>query len=147
MHGSAVLAVIRGEISVEGGSHVEQAAEHHKKSPTAPFACGASARIAGGITKRDAARERCIMLARASDHTFQAGGHTDRALQAHVEHVHKSRAGYRSQQTYRETGGLNYHAHATRLPKLKQEHEWLREADSQVFARFWKKPSKAAARF
>jgi putative transposase len=38
-----------------------------------------------------------------------------------------------SQQTYRETGGgLNYHADATRLPKLKQEHEWLREADSQV---------------
>jgi putative transposase len=38
-----------------------------------------------------------------------------------------------SQQTYRETGrGLNYHAHATRLPKLKQEHEWWQEADSQV---------------
>ena len=38
-----------------------------------------------------------------------------------------------SQQTYRETGGgLNYHADATRLPKLKQEHEWLREADGQV---------------
>ncbi len=38
-----------------------------------------------------------------------------------------------SQQTYRQTGtGLNYQAHATRLPKLKQEHDWLEEADSQV---------------
>jgi putative transposase len=38
-----------------------------------------------------------------------------------------------SQQTYRETGkGLNYHALAIRLPKLKQKHEWLQDADSQV---------------
>jgi putative transposase len=37
------------------------------------------------------------------------------------------------QKTYRETGkGLNYHALAIRLPSLKQEHEWLRDADSQV---------------
>lgn len=34
---------------------------------------------------------------------------------------------------YRETGkGLNYHAMAMRLPKLKQEFEWLKEADSQA---------------
>lgn len=38
-----------------------------------------------------------------------------------------------SQKTYRETGkGMNYHVHAIRLPQLKREHEWLREADSQV---------------
>lgn len=34
---------------------------------------------------------------------------------------------------YRATGkGLNYHAMAIRLPKLKQEFEWLRDAYSQV---------------
>lgn len=34
---------------------------------------------------------------------------------------------------YRTTGkGLNYHAMAIRLPKLKQELEWLRDADSQA---------------
>jgi len=34
---------------------------------------------------------------------------------------------------YRATGkGLNYHAMAIRLPKLKQEFEWLGEADSQA---------------
>ena len=33
---------------------------------------------------------------------------------------------------YRATGkGLNYHAMAIRLPKLKQEFEWLGDADSQ----------------
>jgi putative transposase len=38
-----------------------------------------------------------------------------------------------SQRSYRETGrGLNYHALATRLPKLKGEHEWLKAADSQA---------------
>lgn len=38
-----------------------------------------------------------------------------------------------SRRTYLETGkGLTYHALATKLPKLKQEHEWLREADSQA---------------
>lgn len=38
-----------------------------------------------------------------------------------------------TQQTYRETGkGLSYHALAVRLPKLKQEFEWLKDADSQV---------------
>ena len=32
-----------------------------------------------------------------------------------------------------ETGkGLNYHAMAIRLPKLKQEFEWLGDADSQA---------------
>src|ERR687885_52849 len=35
--------------------------------------------------------------------------------------------------TYRETGkGMTYHALATALPKLKAEHQWLREADSQA---------------
>lgn len=38
-----------------------------------------------------------------------------------------------TQELYRSTGkGLNYHAMAVRLPKLKQEFEWLRDADSQV---------------
>ena len=38
-----------------------------------------------------------------------------------------------SQQTYKATGkGLSYHALATKLPKLKQEFEWLKEADSQA---------------
>lgn len=38
-----------------------------------------------------------------------------------------------SRRTYLETGkGLTYHALATKLPKLKQEHAWLREADSQA---------------
>ncbi len=38
-----------------------------------------------------------------------------------------------SQEIYRETGkGLNYHAMALRLPKLKQKNEWLKDADSQV---------------
>jgi putative transposase len=35
--------------------------------------------------------------------------------------------------TYRETGkGLTYYALAMKLPKLKAEHEWLAEADSQA---------------
>jgi putative transposase len=38
-----------------------------------------------------------------------------------------------TQQTYRETGkGLSYHTLAVRLPALKQEFEWLKDADSQV---------------
>lgn len=38
-----------------------------------------------------------------------------------------------SRRTYLETGkGLTYYALTTKLPKLKQEHEWLREADSQA---------------
>ena len=38
-----------------------------------------------------------------------------------------------SQQTYKATGkGLSYYALATKLPKLKQEFEWLRDADSQA---------------
>jgi putative transposase len=37
------------------------------------------------------------------------------------------------QETYRATGkGLNYHTLAIRLPKLKQEFEWLKDADSQA---------------
>src|SRR5689334_21907207 len=38
-----------------------------------------------------------------------------------------------SSELYRTTGkGLNYHAMAIRLPKLKQEFEWLGDADSQA---------------
>lgn len=38
-----------------------------------------------------------------------------------------------SRRTYLETGkGMTYHALTTSLPKLKHEHEWLREADSQA---------------
>lgn len=38
-----------------------------------------------------------------------------------------------TRRTYLETGkGLTYNALATKLPKLKQEHEWLAEADSQA---------------
>jgi len=38
-----------------------------------------------------------------------------------------------SRRTYLETGkGLTCNALATKLPKLKQEHDWLREADSQA---------------
>ena len=38
-----------------------------------------------------------------------------------------------TQELYRSTGkGLNYHAMAIRLPKLKLEFEWLKEADAQV---------------
>jgi putative transposase len=38
-----------------------------------------------------------------------------------------------SEATYKATGkGLTYHAMATRLPQLKEEFEWLRQADSQV---------------
>lgn len=39
----------------------------------------------------------------------------------------------KSQGLYRATGkGLNYHAMAVRLPKLKHEYEWLKDADSQA---------------
>ena len=38
-----------------------------------------------------------------------------------------------TQELYRATGkGLNYHAMAIRLPKLKREFEWLKEADAQA---------------
>ena len=38
-----------------------------------------------------------------------------------------------SQRTYKSNGkGLSYYAMATKLPKLKQEFEWLKEADSQA---------------
>lgn len=38
-----------------------------------------------------------------------------------------------SRRSYLETGkGLTYNALTTKLPKLKHEHEWLREADSQA---------------
>jgi putative transposase len=39
----------------------------------------------------------------------------------------------KTQEIYLATGkGLNYHALAIRLPKLKQEFEWLKDADSQA---------------
>src|ERR1700726_4108657 len=45
---------------------------------------------------------------------------------------------------YRTTGrGLNYHAMAIRLPKLKQEFEWLGEADSQVLQQSLQNLSRA----
>ena len=38
-----------------------------------------------------------------------------------------------TQELYRATGkGLNYHAMAIRLPKLKKDFEWLKDADAQV---------------
>lgn len=38
-----------------------------------------------------------------------------------------------SQKAYRETGkGLNYYAMAVKLPKLKKEHPWLKDAYAQV---------------
>lgn len=38
-----------------------------------------------------------------------------------------------SRQAYMDTGrGMNYYALATQLPKLKREHVWLKEADSQA---------------
>lgn len=38
-----------------------------------------------------------------------------------------------TQKLFRETGkGLNYHAMAVQLPKLKQDHEWLKDADAQA---------------
>ena len=49
---------------------------------------------------------------------------------------------------YRETGkGLNYHAMAVRLPKLKQEFEWLGDADSQVLQMSLQNLSRAFENF
>lgn len=52
------------------------------------------------------------------------------------------------QELYRETGkGLNYHAMAIRLPKLKQDHEWLKEADSQALQQSLQNLSRAFENF
>ena len=49
---------------------------------------------------------------------------------------------------YRTTGkGLNYHAMAIRLPKLKQEFEWLGDADSQVLQASLQNLSRAFENF
>jgi putative transposase len=49
---------------------------------------------------------------------------------------------------YRETGkGLNYHAMSVRLPKLKQEHEWLKDADSQALQQSLQNLSRAFENF
>lgn len=54
----------------------------------------------------------------------------------------------KSQELYRETGkGLNYHAMAVRLPKLKQEHEWLKDADSQALQQSLQNLSRAFENF
>lgn len=52
------------------------------------------------------------------------------------------------QTQYRETGkSLNYHALAVRLPKLKQEFEWLREADAQALQQSVQHLSRAFENF
>lgn len=49
---------------------------------------------------------------------------------------------------YEETGkSLNYHALAVRLPKLKQEFEWLKEADAQALQQSVKHLSRAFDNF
>lgn len=49
---------------------------------------------------------------------------------------------------YRATGkGLNYHAMSTRLPKLKQEFEWLGDADSQALQASLQNLSRAFENF
>jgi putative transposase len=49
---------------------------------------------------------------------------------------------------YRATGkGLNYHAMAIRLPKLKQEFEWLGDADSQALQASLQNLSRAFENF
>jgi putative transposase len=54
----------------------------------------------------------------------------------------------KSQELYRETGkGLNYHAMAVRLPELKQEHEWLKGADSQALQQSLQNLSRAFENF
>ena len=53
-----------------------------------------------------------------------------------------------SQEMYHVTGkGLNYHAMAIRLPKLKQEFEWLKEADAQVLQQSLQHLSRAYENF
>src|SRR5258706_13632904 len=54
----------------------------------------------------------------------------------------------KSQELYRATGkGLNYHAMAIRLPRLKQEFEWLKDADSQVLQQSLQNLSRAFENF
>src|SRR6266481_397134 len=54
----------------------------------------------------------------------------------------------KSQELYRSTGkGLNYHAMSVRLPKLKQEFEWLRGSDSQVLQQSLQNLSRAFENF
>lgn len=49
---------------------------------------------------------------------------------------------------YAETGkGMNYHALAIRLPKLKQELEWLKDADAQVLQQSIQNLSRAFENF
>lgn len=53
-----------------------------------------------------------------------------------------------SQELYRATGkGLNYHEMAIRLPKLKKELEWLKDADSQVLQQSLQHLSRAFENF
>lgn len=54
----------------------------------------------------------------------------------------------KSQALYRETGkGLNYYATNIRLPKLKQENEWLKDADSQALQASLQNLSRAFENF
>src|SRR5882672_9849819 len=54
----------------------------------------------------------------------------------------------KTQELYRSTGkGLNYHAMAIRLPKLKQEFEWLKNADSQALQQSLQNLSRAFENF
>lgn len=53
-----------------------------------------------------------------------------------------------SQKLYRETGkGLNYYAMAIRLPKLKKEYPWLKDADAQVLQQSVQHLSRAFENF
>jgi putative transposase len=53
-----------------------------------------------------------------------------------------------SGELYRTTGkGLNYHAMSIRLPKLKQEFEWLNDADSQALQQSLQNLSRAYENF
>jgi putative transposase len=53
-----------------------------------------------------------------------------------------------SGELYRTTGkGLNYHAMAIRLPKLKEEFEWLGDADSQALQQSLQNLSRAFENF
>src|SRR5882672_5160032 len=54
----------------------------------------------------------------------------------------------KSQELYRSTGkGLNYHAMAIRLPKLKQEFEWLKNSNAQVLQQSLQNLSRAFENF
>ena len=53
-----------------------------------------------------------------------------------------------SQELYRATGkGLNYHAMSIRLPLLKKEFEWLKDADAQVLQQSLQHLSRAFENF